>query len=100
MKVSEITVQNVADYLRLNDGDYDTTFISALISTAQKYISDYTGIPIASDIEKTLDDYEDFYIVVMVLCQDMYDNRQMYIDGKELNRLVSTILNMHCINLL
>ena len=93
MKVSEITVENIADYLVLDEGDYDPEHLKALKMTAVKYISSYTGLN-----EEELDEHEDFYIVVMILTQDMHDNRALYVDGKNLNRTVETILNMHCRN--
>lgn len=100
MKVSEITIQNIADYLRLDDTA--ESLLTPILASAKQYISNYTGIPTEStDLSiKTLDDCEDFYIVVMILCQDMYDNRSMYVDKSNLNRVVETILGMHCINLL
>ncbi len=109
MKVSEIQVSNIADYLKLGTGEYTedelaelAAELAPLLTVAKKFISGYTGIPISSTTvgEKTLDDYEDFYIVVMILCQDMYDNRTMYVDKSNLNKVVDTILGMYCINLL
>lgn len=102
MKVSEITSADVVDYLKLEPEDYSDTQINALISTAKSYISSYTGIPITTSLasEKTLDNYDDFYIVVMVLCQDMLDNRSMYVEKSNVNKVVDTILGMHCRNLL
>ena len=47
---------------------------------------------------ETLDTYSDFIIVVYVLCQDMFDNRVMYVDGKNINNTVKTILDMHTRN--
>ena len=47
---------------------------------------------------ETLDSYSDFVIVVYVLCQDMYDNRTMYVDNKIINKTVQTILDMHTRN--
>ncbi|MDF2510464.1 MAG: phiLdb [Herbinix sp.] len=102
MKVSEITATNVAGYLKLEAGEYSTTDITPILTAAKNFISSYTGIPITSTDTTviTLDNYEDFYIVVMVLCQDMYDNRSLYVDKSNLNKVVDTILGMHCINLL
>lgn len=104
MKVSEITINDIAEYLRLEEVE---SMLFNLLDTAKKFISSYTGVPIVATIDpvtlqssKCLDDYEDFYIVVMVLCQDMYDNRAYYVDKNNLNRVVDTILGMHAINLL
>lgn len=102
MKISDIKVQNVADYLRLEAGEYVPDDITNLINIAKTFISSYTGIPIAptDTTVKTINDYEDFVIVVYVLCQDMYDNRSLYVEKGNLNKVVETILGMHCINLL
>lgn len=102
MKVSQIAVSNVVEYLRLEPGEYTDTNIQTLLDTAKVFIEGYTGIPLTSSDEtvKTLDDFEDFYIVVMVLCQDMYDNRSLYVDKNNLNKVVETILGMHSTNLL
>lgn len=102
MKISEITIANVADFLRLETGDYDITTLTAIMAAANQYIADYTGIPATSEDATidTLDNHPDFYIAYMVLCQDMYDNRTMYVDNSNVNKVVETILGMHCVNLL
>lgn len=95
-KVSEIKVEDIADYLRideLTDGDKQT--LTNLLGIAKKYIESYTG-----RTEQELDNYQDFVIVALVLVQDMYDNRTMYVDSTNLNTVVETILGMHSINLL
>lgn len=96
-KVSEITAQSVADYLRIAElTQSDTDFITSCISIAKDYILKYTGI---KDLA-TLDNYNDMVIVVFVLCQDMYDNRALYVDNSNVNRVVDTILGLHQRNLL
>jgi hypothetical protein len=90
-KVSEITTKEIADYIRLDD--YEESEISTYLNIAKSYISSYTGISVDN-----LDEYADFIIVVYVLCQDMYDNRTMYIDNGNLNKVVQTILDMHTMN--
>ena len=105
MKISEITVSDVAAYLRLATGDYDATVIAAIMAAAKKFIIDYTGIPETDETSSTIDDYPDFYIAYMSLCADMYDNRSMYYDNglknkSQINKTVETVLNMHSLNLL
>ncbi|MCO1599830.1 hypothetical protein [Desulfosporosinus nitroreducens] len=58
------------------------------------------GDAIAADYKIGLDAYADFVIVVYILVQDMYDNRTLYVDKNNLNKVVDTILGMHSINLL
>lgn len=96
-KLSDITAQDIADYLRLVEPTQDDLdFITTAKSVAIDYILKYTGI---ADAE-TLDNYTDMVIVVFVLCQDMYDNRTMYVDNSNLNRVVDNILGLHQRNLL
>ena len=104
MKVSEITVNDVANYIKIddfNENHPEYKQIEAILNASKLFIKDYTGIPTESttEDEETLDDHEDFYIVVMVLCQDMYDNRSYYVEKSNINRVVETILGMHRRNL-
>lgn len=96
-KVSKITIKDVANYIRLDD--YDESEIETYLNIAKNYISNYTGIQEQGDGE-TLDAYADFVIVVYILCQDMYDNRTMYVDSSNINKVVQTILDMHTRNYL
>ena len=95
-KVSDITAESVAEYLRLDevtDGEINT--LAMLISIATSYIKSYTGLDDAG-----VDKYPEFVIVALILCQDMWDNRTMYVDSKDLNNTVQSILAMHSVNLL
>lgn len=95
-KISEITYQDVAEYIRLSEVTQDDqNTLTNLINISIDYISKYTGVT-----KENLDNYNDMVIVVFVLCQDMWDNRTMYVDNSNLNKVVETILGMHCINLL
>ena len=98
MKVSEINVKNLADYLKLDYkslSEEEILELATFLNSAQTFISDYTGLS-----ESEIDTHETFVIAVFVLVQDMYDNRTYYVDKSNLNRVVETILGMHCINLL
>ena len=95
-KVSDITAESVAEYLRLDEvTDSEINTLAMLISIATSYIKSYTGLDDA-DVDK----YPEFVIVVLILCQDMWDNRTMYVDSKDLNNTVQSILAMHSVNLL
>lgn len=96
-KVSEITAQDVAEYVRVDEPNLDE--FNLYLNVAKDYISNYTGIAKSGEGE-TLDDYQDLIIVVYILCQDMYDNRTMYVDKAQPNKVVETILNMHQRNLI
>lgn len=93
-KVSDIKVEDIADYLRIDElTEGDEQMLNNLLEIAKTYIENYTG-------QTELDNYQDFVIVALVLVQDMYDNRTMYVDSTNLNTVVETILGMHSVNLL
>lgn len=93
-KVSDITVDSVAEYLRLDEvSEEEKNTLASLLSVAVSFIKSYTGLD-------DLDKYPEFVIVVLILCQDMWDNRTMYVDSKDLNNTVQSILAMHSVNLL
>ena len=91
-KVSEITINDIAEYIRLDEiGDAEEKQLSTFLVIAKDYIQNYTGLD-------DLDEYADIVLAVLVLCQDMYDNRTMYIDKGNVNKVVQTILDMHTRN--
>lgn len=95
-KVSDITGQALADYLRIADpSDADKTLLAAIIKAVPAYMTKYTGLSAAQ-----LDESPDMVIAALCLAQDMYDNRSMYVDSSKQNLTVQSILDMHSINLL
>ena len=94
-KVSDITAEDVWNFLNPAEDMYTDAVntINMLIAVAKAFIRNYTG-------REDLDAYQDFVICVLVLCQDMWDNRVMYIDSENLNFVVKSILCMHSVNLL
>ena len=95
-KISQITSESLAEYLRLYEVTADdTNTLNNMLGIAKAYISNYTGRSLAE-----LDDYQDFVIVCFVLVQDMWDNRTLYVDQTNINFVVEGILNNHSVNLL
>ena len=94
-KVSEITVEDLKSYLRISDdlSEDDKKFLKTILNSSINYIKNNTGI---DDMDK----YRVLVIVVFVLCQDMYDNRTLYVDKNNVNKVVSSILGQHDNNLL
>lgn len=95
-KVSEITIDDLARYIRIDD--YEESEIETYLNIAKSYISSYTGIPVTNEEGESLDDFPDFVIVVYILCQDMHDNRALYVDKSNINKVVQSILDMHTRN--
>ena len=165
MKVSEITINELSGYLRLEENDLaaaDIQLLDTLLNVALSYVKSYTGLvdaaitgeeigvgdgvettftaiapavytPIvyidgvattdfthdeisgevtldsapAIDASITMDYvskpsnlYDDLVIAVYVLVQDMFDNRTLYVDKTNMNKVVEAILGMHKVNLL
>lgn len=94
--VSQITAQDLADYLRISEVTQDdTNTLNTLLTVAKTYITNYTGQTL-----ENLDNLKDIIIVVFILCQDMWDNRTLYVDSSNVNKVVESILGLHSINLL
>ena len=88
-KVSEITTKDIADFIRLGEVSGEEEIqLQTFLEVAKNYVANYTALD-------DLDEYADLVIAVYVLCQDMYDNRSLYIDKNNPNKVVQTILDMH-----
>ena len=94
--VSALTVQDIADYLRLSElTTEDEALLPTILEAAKDYIYKYTGLnAMQADL------YKDITIAALVLCQDMYDNRAYYVDSSNVNKVVEAILGLHSVNLL
>ena len=88
-KVSEITTADIADFIRLGEvSDAEEKQLQTFLTVAKDYVTNYTAL-------EDLDEYADLVVVILILCQDMYDNRSLYIDKNNPNKVVQTILDMH-----
>lgn len=95
-KVSEITKEKIQEYLRISEiSKEDSSYLETIINIAKDFIKNNTGLT-----DDELDKYSDLVVVVYVLCQNLYDTRAYYVDGKNINNVVQTILDMHSRNLL
>lgn len=98
MKVSEITLDTLETFLKLNKDELDESELKELDmikSGAISYVKSYTGYS-----EKELDNYEEITLAVLVIAQDMYDDRTMLVDKDKVNLVLNSILGMHQNNLL
>ena len=91
-----MTVSDIVEYCRIAEpSTADNAFLSQALEASKAYIRSYTGLN-----NDSIEEHEDFVIVLYILVQDMYDNRSLYTEGKALNNTVETILGMHSVNLL
>lgn len=103
MIVSQVINTTLASYLRLDSPDNtELAFLTEILSITKSYMSSYTGLPITSvnANDTTLDSYEDLSIAELIIAQDMYDNRSLEVKSESQNKIVTTILDMHSVNLL
>lgn len=98
MKVSEIQLPQIAKQIR-EEFEYiaesDKVLLEAERVASIAYVKTYTGLT-----DTQMDEHEDLSIAVLCLISDMYDNRQMYVDKSNVNRVVDTILSMYSVNLI
>lgn len=96
VKVSDITITDVINYLRLDEvSEADRAFLETALSSAKSFVYNYTGLS-----SEQADLYSEFVIAIYVLCQDMFDNRTLYVSSSNVNKVVEAILGLHSVNLL
>lgn len=94
--VSELTVTDLADYLRLSETtETDLALLTTILQACKDFVYKYTGLTAVE-----VDNYKDITIAVYVLAQDMFDTRAMYVDKSNVNKVVEAILGLHSVNLL
>lgn len=95
-KISEITLEDLVDYLRITELDSSQEqLLTTIKAAAINYIVGVTALSV-----EQLDNYPDLTLALYALSQDMYDNRTYYVDKANISDTVSTILNMYRTNLL
>jgi uncharacterized phage protein (predicted DNA packaging) len=94
MKISEVTITDLKEYANVDHALDDNLFQSILVAT-KAYIKGYTGLSV-----EQMDAKEDLTIALMILANEMYDNRAYTVENDKANKVVNTILDMHSINLL
>lgn len=99
MKVSSLTVDDLARYLKIMPDDLDdeeTIVLQGFLDAAKHYAESYTGLN-ADEI----DTHPDIVPAVCCLAGDFYTNRDMtpLVKGN-VNRTVKSILDMYSVNLI
>ena len=93
MKFSQITVDEVVEYC--NAYESDKKILNIILVAAKSHIKGITG-----RTEEDLDKLEDVTIAVLILCNEMFENRGMSVNSDKANKLITSILDMHSVNLL
>ena len=88
MKFSEVDVEIVKEYA--NAYDEDSGLLKIILEGAKSRVKSYTG----------LSDHEDITIALLVICNEMFENRVYSADSSKANILISSILDSYSQNLL
>jgi hypothetical protein len=103
MKVSEVSINDLKQYANVFHDEDDNLFTS-ILAAGKQFITTYTGLPLEDDpvnnITDSVDDHEDLTIALMVLSNEMYDNRAFVVDNTKLNFVIKQILDSHSVNYL
>lgn len=95
MYVSEVTVDTVKQWGRIEIDDDDTFIDSMILPAAKARICEYTGLT-----ESELDSSESLAMALVALCVFLYDNRSMNITNDKQNEVIHSFLDAHRVNLL
>lgn len=95
VKFSEITISDLANYLRLTEYVGEETLLTTILEASKKHVLTYTGRTSAD-----ADTMPDLTIAVYVICQNMYDKRSYEVDSSIVNQVLESILGSRSINLL
>lgn len=94
MKISDVSIEDIKQYANIYHNE-DDNLIFSILTAVKSYIRNYTGLS-----DEQMDQKEDLTIALMVLCNEMYDNRAFTIEDSKVNSVIKSILDMHSINLL
>ncbi len=93
MTISEIKVETVQAYIRADDEELET--LNILLTASKAAVMSYTGLTVDQ-----LDEHEDLTVAVMLLCADLYDNRQFSVEHNRINPAAKLIMDLYSTNLL
>ncbi len=97
MKVSELTVEKVASFIRVDLVDsMEREVVAMAIQGAKAFCASYTGLTV-----EELDNYEDMPLAVLALCAEFYDLRQFTVaETANINPTTLQILSAYSKNLI
>lgn len=95
VKITDLDIQMVKDYLRI-DHDDDDEFLNIILVSARSYIQSYLNLKF-DDFEEIPDE---FTIACLAICAHWYENRQVQQESngkglKELSYIFSGILDIY-----
>jgi hypothetical protein len=101
MKLSDVTIADLKGYANCYH-DLDDNLFGAILVAGKQFISNYTGIPLTStdpDVD-TLDNHEEMSIALLLISNEMYDNRMVTVENNKIGFVIRQLLDAHSVNLL
>lgn len=96
MKLKKVDENFLCDYLKIDEPDlYEKQNVKMAFEAAKEYIKNQTGIN-----DEVLYSKDDLTIAVLVLTEDVYENRRYYVDNANMNEVVKNIIYQYSENLL
>lgn len=98
MKFTEIQIEDIAQYLRLNFEDLtadEKKELSVILDSAREFVRSQTALTY-----EELDSHADIVILIYCLCQHQYDNRSFIIEKDNLNPMMKGIFMQYAKNYL
>ena len=91
MKLSEVTLDEVINYMSVYFDEDDYLIENVIMPSAKGYISSITKRTL-----EELENYPEVTITFLIVCLHLYDNRTMILDGEfEINEYLRQSLGMH-----
>lgn len=94
IKLNEITIEDLKKYSHVYHNE-DNDLFTIILEACKSYILSYTGLAI-----EVASDKKELAIALLVLANEMYDNRSFTVENDKVNPVIETLLSMHSINLL
>jgi len=94
LKSSEVTLQDVKAYARI-DFDYEDSILEIILEAMKEYIKNCTELSY-----EQIDEKKDLTLVLLALCNEVYDNRQVTTQKSNINVVIKSILSKYNINLI
>lgn len=94
MKISDINITILKNYLRI-DTDDDDIMLEHILNASIDYCLHYTGRTM-----QELEQYNDIPLAVLCICSQLYENREYTTDRININPAIAQILGSHSNNLL
>ncbi len=98
MKLSEVGVQDLIVYARIDAPEEEIDILNAILSAGRQFILSQTGLSAAEADEK-----EDLSLAMLMVCTSIYENRSYEAEtGKvhTVNLAAKAIIDQYCKNIL